>query len=336
LKQNRNRSFEGDQKGGPFDAEYETFAPMLLAPNPNGSPNSDVIRPRANADRSVKVRRAFDWIIDFGTDTPMEVAAMYEVPYQSLVDWIATERHKNPRAVSRITWWLHKCSRPELRAAISGLDRYLITPRVGKFRIFRWLDGIVLPDSRLFVFATDDDYDFGVLQSRPHELWALRMGARHGDGSGGGRPTYNNKVCFETFASPESTNAQREVIAAAANELDALRNNWLNPPEWTREEILEFPGSTEGPWARYVHDPNEQGIGTVRYPRLVPRNEECARKLKKRTLTNLYNERPTWVDLAHKRLDEAVSAAYGWTPDLTDEQILEKLLELNLQRAAHS
>ena len=52
---------------------------------------------------------------------------------------------------------------------------------------------------------------------------------------------------------------------------------------------------------------------------------------KKRTLTNLYNARPTWLDLAHKRLDEAVFAAYGWKSDLSDEEILEKLLALNLE-----
>jgi hypothetical protein len=72
----------------------------------------------------------------------------------------------------------------------------------------------------------------------------------------------------------------------------------------------------------------------VRYPRLEPRDADCAAKLKKRTLTNLYNERPAWLDLAHKKLDAAVAAAYGWPADLTDDQILEKLLALNLERAA--
>jgi hypothetical protein len=57
------------------------------------------------------------------------------------------------------------------------------------------------------------------------------------------------------------------------------------------------------------------------------------RRGSKRTLTNLYNARPTWLDLAHKRLDEAVFAAYGWNPDLSDEEILEKLLVLNLGRS---
>jgi hypothetical protein len=76
------------------------------------------------------------------------------------------------------------------------------------------------------------------------------------------------------------------------------------------------------------------GIGTVRYPRLEPRDAECAAKLKKRTLTCLYNERPAWLDFAHKKLDAAVAAAYGWPADLPDEQILERLLALNLERAA--
>jgi len=56
-------------------------------------------------------------------------------------------------------------------------------------------------------------------------------------------------------------------------------------------------------------------------------------ELKKRTLTNLYNQRPTWLDLAHKKLHEAVLDAYAWPHHLTDDQILERLLALNLERA---
>ncbi len=68
-------------------------------------------------------------------------------------------------------------------------------------------------------------------------------------------------------------------IAIAAKELDTLRTNWLNPPEWTRQEVLEFPGSTTGPWSRNVHDPDERGIGAVRYPRLVPKDAASAKNL---------------------------------------------------------
>jgi hypothetical protein len=108
----------------------------------------------------------------------------------------------------------------------------------------------------------------------------------------------------------------------------------LNPPEWTREDVLTFPGSVDGPWARYVTEPNAKSIGTVRYPRVVPADAAAAKKLAKRTLTNLYNERPTWLDLAHRRLDEAVFAAYGWPADLSDDDLLARLLTLNLERAA--
>lgn len=91
----------------------------------------------------------------------------------------------------------------------------------------------------------------------------------------------------------------------------------------------------EHPHPRPVSRAQERGvgIGTVRYPRIVPKDEECAKELKKRTLTSLYNQRPTWLDLAHRRLDEAVFAAYGWDPEMSDEQLLATLLDLNLQRA---
>ena len=128
------------------------------------------------------------------------------------------------------------------------------------------------------------------------------------------------------------TETGRIVVAQAAKRLDDLRCQWLSPPEWVRKEVLEFPGSVDGPWARYVHDPDDRGIGTIRYPRLVPRDAHVF-DLAKRTLTKLYNDRPTWLDLAHKALDEAVFAAYGWDPSMTDEQILAALLKLNLERS---
>ena len=98
---------------------------------------------------------------------------------------------------------------------------------------------------------------------------------------------------------PQEPASHRAVIAAAAKELNELRERWLNPPEWTETRTLEFLGTIDGPWARYI-DPNtvnaKSGIGTVRYPRIEPKDDECAAKLKKRTLTNLYNERPAWLD----------------------------------------
>ena len=147
---------------------------------------------------------------------------------------------------------------------------------------------------------------------------------------------YTPTSCFETFPFPEPTDAQRDAIAGAAKELDTLRNNWLNPrlnglgPKSSNSPArpTDHGGGTSTPATI-----NSRGIGTVGYPRLVvPKDGECAKQLARRTLTNLYNERPTWLDLGHRRLDEAVFAAYGWPVDLSDEQILERLLELNLSR----
>ena len=67
---------------------------------------------------------------------------------------------------------------------------------------------------------------------------------------------------------------------------------------------------------------------------ILPKNETAAIELKKRTLTNLYNQRPAWLDNAHRKLDEAVAAAYGWPVDIRDDEILKRLLDLNLERAA--
>ena len=197
--------------------------------------------------------------------------------------------------------------------------------------MFAWLSSPTEPDHQLYVFARNDDFFFGVLHSRAHETWGLRLGTRLET-----RPRYTPTTCFETFPFPTPTEGQRHAIEDAGKKLDELRSRWLNPPEWTRTETLEFPGSADGPWKRYV-DPatvDARGIGTVRYPRLVPKDAECAKHLKKRTLTNLYNERPTWLDLAHRRLDEAVFAAYGWPADLSDDELLARLLELNLSRAS--
>jgi hypothetical protein len=220
-----------------------------------------------------------------------------------------------------------------MRASLRGLSRFIATPRVAKHRVFVWFQWPVITDDQTVVFASEDDYFFGVLHSRLQEVWALRLCTRLET-----RPRYTPTTCFDPFPSPTPANAQRDTISEAAKQLDQLRNNWLNPPEWTRTEILEFPGSADGPWKRYI-DPatvDERGIGTVRYPRLVPKDAECAKELKKRTLTNLYNQRPTWLDLAHRKLDEAVFAAYGWDSAIGDDDLLAALLALNLERASAS
>jgi hypothetical protein len=163
-------------------------------------------------------------------------------------------------------------------------------------------------------------------------VWAENIGTQLRERESG--LNYNVQSSFETFPFPETDEQQRIGIAAAAKGLTELRESWLNPADWTTTRVLEFPGSIEGPWSRFVVDSDARGVGTVHYPRREARDHECAKKLAKRTLTNLYNERPAWLAHAHAKLDAAVAAAYGFDVDLTDEQILEKLLSLNLTRAA--
>jgi type II restriction/modification system DNA methylase subunit YeeA len=296
LKENDNLSFQGVVLRGSFNITFEQAQEMLAAVgNPNGRPNSDVIKPRCIA-KDITSRSSHSHVIDFGVDMPMEEAAHYTVPFEYLKKNVYPVRQRAKQALAREKWWLHWRSRPALRAALAPLSRYILTPRVSKHRLFVWIDRTTIADTATVAIARDDDYFLGVLHSKLHELWARRTGTQLRDAESGFR--YTPTSTFETFPFPwppgqESTEAPRvQAVAQAARELVEKRDRWLNPE-----------GATE-------------------------------KELKKRTLTNLYNQRPTWLDLAHRKLDEAVLDAYGWSHDLSDEEILERLLALNLERAA--
>ncbi len=288
LRENLGIAFLGSQKAGPFDLDEVTASAMLAAPNPDGRHNRDVIRLRANGRDVTSGARSLGWVIDFGTDTPEREAALYEAPFDYVLHHVKPTREHNPRRSYREHWWLHAEARPGMRAALRSRGRYIATPPLSKFRLFVWLDAAVLPDHQLVVFARDDDYTFGVLHSRAHELWALARGTQLREAESGFR--YTPTTCFETFPFPRPTDEQREDIGAAAYALDQLRRGWLDPPGLQPEEAAL------------------------------------------RTLTNLYNQRPTWLVHAHAELDHAVFAAYGWPADLPDEDVLARLLALNLER----
>ena len=115
--------------------------------------------------------------------------------------------------------------------------------------------------------------------------------------------------------------AHAEAIARAAKRLTDLRDAWLNPPEWTERVPEVVP----------------LGMDRSPYPDRIVARPGFEKELAKRTLTNLYNQRPAWLAQAHDALDAAVAAAYGWadcTPAMPDDEILRRLLALNLQRAA--
>ena len=316
LYRNMGVAFMGDTKGGPFDVPGEQAREWLREPaNPNGRPNWDVLGPWMNG-MDVTRRPSDKWIVDFGWNMVREEAALYEAPFQHAMEHVYPMRQRNRRESYREYWWRHVEPRQGMWRALDGLSRYIATPRVAKHRLFTWLDARIRPDSQLIVIARDDDVTFGILHSRFHEAWSLRLGTWLGKGND---PRYTPTTTFETFPFPEglspdvpsSDYADDPQAVAVARRLMSLRDRWLNPPEWV--EWMDEPVS-----------------GYPRRP--VARDEEAEKALKKRTLTNLYNARPQWLADAHAGLDAAVAAAYGWPAGISDEDALRELLALNLPR----
>ncbi len=343
LKQNASIGFMGTTKQGPFDISEAIALQWLTQPNPHGRPNSDVVIPWINGIAVTK-RIPSMWIIDFFNLSEVD-SAKYEMPFAYVHEHVRKAREVNPRDWYRAEWWQMYAQRPKMRKALGPCPRFIAMPRVSKHRLFVWQSAPTNPDCQLIVFARSDDLFFGILHSRFHEVWALAQGTQLREKESGFR--YTPTTCFETFPFPSGVlsadsrhpapDSHLSAIATAAKDLNDLRENWLNPPEWTRVVTLEFPGTVGGPWDRYI-DPatvTNRGtfkVGTVRYPRLVPKNDTTAKLLQKRTLTNLYNARPAWLNTAHSNLDAAVNAAYDWPASMTDDHIQELLLALNQER----
>jgi hypothetical protein len=303
---------------------------MINSTNSNGRSNKDVLRRWINAEDITQQSRNM-WIVDFGIDMPEADAKQYEEPYKYVREKVKPLRDQVRNALEKRKWWLHARPAPDYRNAVKNLNRVIVTPIVAKHRLFVWIDSNIPISHACAVFARDDDYFFGVLHSRLHEVWSLRMGTWLGVGND---PRYTPTTTFETFPFPwppgkeDTASPAYPAIAAAAKQLHEERALWLNPPELT------------GPQA---------GLGD-------------AEDLKKRTLTNLYNalvvyranggrtsEReakqngltaaardfaPRLAGL-HDALDNAVCAAYGWPVEILqdEEELLRRLLALNLSRA---
>ena len=307
LTENLKICFIGTKKAGAFDIDAEFAMHLLQAPlNPNSRPNSDVVFPWLNG-KMIAGREPEKWIISFG-DMTKEDAAKYELPFEYVRENIYPERQANNEERARVKWWQHRRPATEMREAVAGMKRYIATPRVSKYRLFVWIPSITVPDDGIYVFAREDDYFFEILHSKVHELWARGTGTQLREVESGFR--YTPTTTFETFSFPwppdkePKSDPRVKAIAVAARELVQLRDNWLNPAGASEAEL-----TPSGPPAKSA------GHG------------------QKRTLTNLYNQRPTWLDNAHKKLDAAVFVAYGWPVDLSDDEILARLLALNLERA---
>ena len=281
LAENSGIAFQGVHKSNVFMIDKGKADYWVLLNTYSSKKPIDVLRPLV-IGRDLNGIDSGRWIIDFG-EMPYDEAKRYTDPFEYLRKII------KPPDFRTGNWWMFHRPRPKMRAALKGLTRYIATSRVSKHRIFVWVDSSKLADSATVVFATEDDYDFGVLQSRVHVTWALASGTQLES-----RPRYTHTSCFETFPYPEPEPGVKERIRAAAQLVCAVRSRWL---------------------CRAKSAPFDERV--------------------KFTLTNLYNDlTPEMVD-AHAELDRAVFAAYGWTEDpadLTDDVMLERLLELNLDR----
>jgi type II restriction/modification system DNA methylase subunit YeeA len=205
-----------------------------------------------------------------------------------------------------------------MRSRIKRLSRYIVTAETAEHRLFVWLSYPILPDKNLIVIPREDALMFGLLHSRFHEAWALRKGSDLQD-----RPRYTHTTTFATFPFPEGMTPDQPIeaaralpaahaIEAAAKRLDELRNGWLYPGDLIQhvpEVVAGFPDRT------------------------IPKDPRAARVLAARTLTTLYNDRPDWLIEAHRILDEAVANAYEWPSNISTEESLRRLLDLNLTRS---
>ena len=229
-------------------------------------------------------------------------------------------RQRTRRESYRVYWWRHVEPRTGMWRALRGMRRYIATPRVAKHRLFVWLDSRICPDSALIAIAREDDATYGILHSRFHEVWSLRLGTWLGKGND---PRYTSTTTFETFPFPEGLSPdvpaahyagdpRAIAITETARRLVQLRDHWLNPPEW-----VEWTGE---PVPHYPQRP-------------VPLDQAASAQLKRRTLTNLYNTRPQWLTDAHAALDAAVAAAYGWPADVSATDTLHELYSLNRSQA---
>ena len=241
--------------------------------------------------------------IDLFGLTAQEVQNQYPEIYQWVHDRVKPERDHNSRATYKDNWWIFGEPRRAFRPALKNLSRYIATVETSKHRFFVFLDAAILPDNMLVNIALDDAYALGVLSSRPHVAWAFVQGGRLGVGND---LRYTKSRCFETFPFPDATEAKKARIRELGERLDAHRKSRqaLHPALTMTGmyNVLEKlrAGEALTPKDREIH---EQGLVSV-------------------------------LKEIHDALDAAVCDAYGWPHDLSDEQILERLVALNAERAA--
>lgn len=240
-------------------------------------------------------------VIDLFGLTETEVRTRFPAVYQHVLDRVKPERDHNNRDSYKRNWWIHGEPRRDLRPALEGLPRYIVTVETMQHRLFMFMDGEVLPDNRLVVFGLEDPAQIAVLSSRIHVVWSLAVGGVLED-----RPVYNKTVCFDPFPFPDTTEAQNARLRGLGEELDAHRKaQQAAHPKLTLTGIYN------------VLEKLRAGV------RIEGKDKETYDQ----GLVGILKD-------IHDRIDAEVATAYGWADDPDDETILMRLVELNRARAA--
>ena len=263
----------------------------------NPETSMPVVRPYVRG-RDLVGRATHERVIDFFGLDAGEAAHLAPAAFRRVELLVKPEREAAARGAST-RYWRFASDRPGFRAACRGLRRYIATPDIAKHRVFAFVDASVLPDQTLACIAHEDAYILGVLSSRVHVTWAMAAG-----GIFFGRPRYGKTTCFDPFPFPACTELQRRAIRDCAESLDAHRRRRLAAhPDLTVTGMYNAleklrAGEALDDAERSVHDRGQVSI----------------------------------LRQIHGELDRAVLDAYCWPVDLSDGQVLEKVVALNGER----
>jgi len=264
--------------------------------------NDGVLRPYLNG-RDLMGNSRGARVIDFFGLSREQASTLYPELFQRVLDRVKPEREHNRRESIREVWWRFGWERPLWRNAVAGLKRFIATPETAKHRVFVFLDASILPDNMLTNIALDEGNDLAVLSSRIHVTWALAAGGRLGVGND---PRYNKTRCFEPFPFPESSEEQKIRIGGLGETLDAHRK---------RQQALH---------SKLTITDMYNALEKLRSGEALTEKEKT---IHEQGLVSVLKQ-------IHDELDAAVFDAYGWPATLTDEEILERLVALNAERAA--
>lgn len=304
LKANNNMSFMGVKLAGDgFRIGTEEREALILA----GAPPERL--PLLVAGSDITGHQQSRYVIDAFGLTEQQLRERYPALYQRLYDGVRPGRLHLKRKSYRDIWWIFAEPRTGMRKALSGLSSYIGTSEVSKHRVFVFLNtSETIPDGSAIVIASDDHFMLGLMSSRFHVTWALRAGGRMGVGND---PRYQNSVTFDPFPFPDTSDESlKSQIRDAAEKLDALRKDVL-----ARHDDLTLTKLYNVLEALRV----AEKAGTV----LSDKDRDIAER-----------GCVTLIRQYHDTIDGLVADAYGWPRDLSDEEILERLVALNKERAA--